>query len=73
MMKKKMTMLQITIENLLNMTVLITIIEFWKTAKQQNTLTGMQTNQKLTITEETSTKTLMIAIKMEMLEILMKK
>jgi len=56
------------------MKVLITtIIEFWKTARQQNTLTEMQTNQKLTIPEETSTKTLMIAIKMEMLEILMKK
>ena len=49
------------------------IIEFCKTARQQSTLTEMQTNQKLTIPEETSTKTLMIAIKMEMLEILMKK
>ena len=49
------------------------IIEFCKTARQQSTLTEMQTNQKLTIPVETSTKTLMIAIKMKMLAILMKK
>ena len=67
MMKKKMTMLQITIENLLNMTVLITIIEFWKTAKQQNTLTGMQTNQKLRMPLKTSTKALMMGIRMVLL------
>ena len=42
--------------------------------KKQNTLTEMQTNQNLTIPpQKTSTKTLMMSIKMEMLEILMKK